>query len=305
VSEYRAEQKPIAPVTAPPGAGGGDVDITFVVACYNEEENIIDTLDTLRAALAEVHWTWEIIVVDDASTDRSVELVRAYLDSHPDLPIILKVNEHNRGLAFNYVETAFLGRGQYYRLVCGDNVEPKEAFVAVLKDLGTADMILTYHTHCEGKSRLRMLLSRTYTWLVNTVSGHRMRYYNGLAIHSRYNVMRWHPYCRGFGFQAELITRLLDEGYSYREVLVVPHERTKGKAKAMTLMNFLSVGHTLLDMLIRRVSNWVHRRRSVGTAARKAVPCAARPSDALRTDPPHPEATRTGTHPPETTRVRG
>jgi hypothetical protein len=56
-------------------------------------------------------------------------------------------------------------------------------------------------------------------------------------------------------------TRLLDEGYSYREVLVVARDRSKGKAEEMTLKNFLSVGHTLFDMPVRRASNRLHGRK--------------------------------------------
>src|SRR5262249_11427009 len=156
---------------------------------YNEEENIIATLDTLLAALAEVDVSWEILIIDDASTDHSVELVERYIQDHPGLPIRLKVNEVNKGLAHNFTDGAFLGRGKYYRLVCGDNVEPKETFVRLLKHLGQADMIIPYHTHCEGKAFSRRILSKAYTRLVNTISGYRIKYYNGLAIHSRYNVM--------------------------------------------------------------------------------------------------------------------
>jgi len=239
-----------------------DVDITFFVACYDEQENIVATLDTLLEALAEVDWTWEILVIDDASQDRSVELVQRYIEDHFSLPIRLEVNEVNKGLAHNYTEGAFLGRGKYYRLVCGDNVEPKETFVTILRHLGEADMIIPYHVRCEGKAASRRLLSKAYVRLVNIISGYRIKYYNGLAVHRRYNVMRWHNYCRGFGFQADLIVRLLDEGYSYTEVCVEVFERTKGKAKAINVKNFLSVGHTLIDLAIRRLSRWAYGRRA-------------------------------------------
>jgi glycosyltransferase involved in cell wall biosynthesis len=239
------------------------------VACYNEEENIADTLDTLTAALAEFDWSWEIIVIDDGSTDRTGERVRAYIREHPGLPIICKVNEQNRGLAQSYVDAAFLGKGKYYRLVCGDNVEPKETFVAILKHLGEADMIIPYHVEAKGKALSRRMLSRTYTWMVNVISGRRVRYYNGMAVHLRYNVMRWHTPSRGFGFQADLITRLLDEGFTYVEVPVVAQERTKGRAKALTFRNCCSVAHTLLELVIRRVSRGVYgRARSRGVSPR-------------------------------------
>jgi glycosyltransferase involved in cell wall biosynthesis len=230
------------------------IDITFFVACYNEEENITDTLDTLTAALAESDCTWEIIAVDDGSTDKSGEIIQRYIQEHAGLPIYCKVNEKNRGLAQSFVDTAFLGKGKYYRLICGDNAEPKETFVTILKHLGDADMIIPYQVETKGKALGRRMLSRTYTWLVNAISGYRMRYYNGLAVHLRYNVMRWHTDSRGFGFQADLITRLLDEGFSYVEIPVRARERTKGQAKALTRRNAFSVAHTLLEILIRRLA---------------------------------------------------
>lgn len=236
-----------------------DRDITLFVACYNEEENIAATLDTLTAALAEVDCSWEILIIDDGSRDRSVEVIRRYIEEHPGLPIYCKENRLNKGLAQCYIEGAFLGRGKYYRLVCGDNAEPKETFVALLKHLGEADMIIPYQVECRGKSLSRRLLSKTYTALINALSGYRIRYYNGLAVHLRYNVLRWHTDYRGFGFQADLITRLLDEGFGYIEVPVIARERAKGSSKALTARNFFSVAHTLLDLFIRRVGRLRYR----------------------------------------------
>jgi glycosyltransferase involved in cell wall biosynthesis len=239
-----------------------DLDLTLFVACYNEEENIVGTLETLLAALGGFDFTWEIIVIDDASTDRSVEIIQDFLRQHPDLPITLKVREFNVGLAQNFIEGAFLGRGKYYRQICGDNVEPKETFVEVFKHMGAADVVLFYQ-EITGKALSRRILSRCYTWLVNLITGYRIKYYNGLALFQRYHVMRWHSNFHGFGFHADLITRLLDEGFSYTEVLVKATERTAGVSHALSLRNFFSVAHTLLDLIIRRVARWRHavRRR--------------------------------------------
>src|SRR5262249_8841281 len=95
-----------------------EIDITVAVSCYNEETLITDTLDSVVDALTEIGRSYEIIVMDDASRDRSVERVQEYIKAHPDLPIRLNVNEINRGLGYNYVDAAFLGRGKYYRLTC-------------------------------------------------------------------------------------------------------------------------------------------------------------------------------------------
>jgi len=237
-----------------------EVDLTLFVACYNEEKNIHGTLETLRQALAEFSFTWEIIIIDDCSTDGSVHVIRKYMSEHSGLPIYLKVNETNRGLGYNFTECAFLGRGRYYRLVCGDDVEPVETFRTVFGVLGKADMVLCKQT-CTGRTFFRRALSRTYNWLVNSIGGYNVSYYHGLAMHKRYNVMRWHSGSEGFGFQADLITRLLDQGVPFIEVETKARERETGKSKALHFGNFLSVAHMFQELLIRRVKRQMRLSR--------------------------------------------
>ncbi|MEX1049868.1 MAG: glycosyltransferase family 2 protein [Akkermansiaceae bacterium] len=229
-----------------------EVDLTLFVACYNEEKNIRGTLGTLRQALADFDFKWEIIIIDDCSADNSVIVVREFMAGHPELPVYLKINETNRGLGYNFTECAFLGKGKYYRLICGDDVEPAETFRTVFGVLGQADMVLCRQT-CTERTFLRRALSRTYNWLVNTIGGYNVSYYHGLAMHLRYNVVRWHSRSEGFGFQADLITRLLDQGVGYIEVETQARERETGNSKALHFGNFLSVAHMFQELLIRRV----------------------------------------------------
>ena len=239
------------------------IDLTIFISCYKEEAYIITTIETVRAALAEVgRVTHEIIVVDDCSGDRSADLVEAYIGAHPEEHILLRRNKVNRGLAQNYFDAAFIGKGKYYRLICGDDAEPKDTMVTVFRHIGEADILIPYYVSSEGRSRSRMLLSGAFTFLVNGISGFRLHYYNGLAVHLRYNVMRWHPNTRGFGFQADILCLLLDQGFSYKEVPVRTVERKgAGSSRALTFRNLLSVAHTLIDLVFRRVSKWVYRHR--------------------------------------------
>lgn len=228
-----------------------ECDLTLFIACYNEEVGVVPTIETTVAAVQKVGCTYELVVVDDASKDDSVKLIREYMVQNPDVPIRLIVNESNQGLGANYSEAAFHGRGRYFRLICGDNAEDGESLVAALRHLGEADMILSYHSDSSGRRLSRRIISRLYTAIVNLLTGYRIKYYNGLAVHRRYDVMRWHSNAHGFGFQADLITRLLDYGATYIEVPIVPHDRLGGATKAFTFRNVVSVAHTLLDIFIR------------------------------------------------------
>jgi dolichyl-phosphate beta-glucosyltransferase len=241
----------------PPGVRE-DLDLTMFIPCLNEEKRVVPTLETVRAAMAEVSLTYEVIVVDDGSTDRTAAVVEEYCRAHPEMPVRLHRNPRNLGLSRSFVDTAFRGRGRHYRLVCGDNVEPKESMLRILRVLGTADIIIPYYPVLPGKSRARKAISRLYTRIVDLLGGYRIKYYNGCALYRRYDVMRWASYNYGFGFQAHLITTLLDEGATHVEVPLEGFHLTKDRGSPLNLRNFLSTGHTLLEILIRRLRREVY-----------------------------------------------
>jgi glycosyltransferase involved in cell wall biosynthesis len=245
------------------------LDLTVFISCYNEEQYIVPTIQTVRDALNEIgSISYEIIVIDDCSKDGSGALVRGYIAAHPDECVLLRTNRVNRGLAQNYVDAAFIGQGKYYRLICGDNAEPQPTIVAVFRELGNADMIIPYYVSSEGKSVYRRSLSRVFTALINAISGRRLHYYNGLAVHLRHNVMRWHTNTRGFGFQADIICLLLDQGFSFKEIAVKTVERRPtGTSNALTPKNMLSVARTLVDLMFRRIANWVYQQKPLVTTA--------------------------------------
>ncbi len=56
---------------------GTTVDVSVVIPIYNEEENVPTLIDRVREALEELDRTWELILIDDGSSDRSGELIES------------------------------------------------------------------------------------------------------------------------------------------------------------------------------------------------------------------------------------
>lgn len=227
------------------------VTVSFFVPCYDEEANVTGAIEKLVLVSSALNLKYEILVFDDCSRDRTVEVVRHYQRTHPDLPLRLFVNAANRGVARNFIEGAFHARGTYYRLVCGDDVEPLETLRKVLEHLGEADIVIPYHTEVIGRSLRRRLISRLYTILVNIASGRRLRYYNGLPLFHRRDVMRFHVEATGSGYQAEFLLRLLQEGKSYVEIPLVASDREG--SDSLNLRNFVSVGYSIFKIALRRL----------------------------------------------------
>jgi len=50
--------------------------LSFIIPVFNEEELIADTLSKVTAFLKSKTYSWEILVVDDGSTDKTMEIVK-------------------------------------------------------------------------------------------------------------------------------------------------------------------------------------------------------------------------------------
>jgi glycosyltransferase involved in cell wall biosynthesis len=238
------------------------VELTLLVPCLNEGPNVHGTLESINRAAVLSQKSFEILVVDDGSTDDTSDQVTEFIRRHPQVPVALYSNPTNLGLARTYANMAFLGRGLYYRICCGDDVEPAETLVKIFSAAGLADVIAPFQPDVP-RPWGRLALSRAFTFLINTLSGHRLHYYNGCPLILTRHVQRWHSHSSGFGFQADTLARLLDEGASVIEFAVEVRDRPQGVSKAITVSNFLSVAHLLTALVVRRFSRKFLGRKSI------------------------------------------
>ena len=74
--------------------------------------------ETVRSVLAQTFADWELVVVDDRSTDGTADVVAAFDD--PRVRLIR--NEANVGVAENWTRATNAGRGAYLKVLCHDDV---------------------------------------------------------------------------------------------------------------------------------------------------------------------------------------
>ncbi len=241
--------------------------ITFFIQCLNEEGNVGRAIDTIVEVMASRSEPYEVLVVDDASVDGSVAEVLDRGRRHPALRLDLMRNVALQGLGHNYFMAAQRARGTYFMMVCGDAVEPPESLRRILDCLGRADMVVPYFESWDARGPLRRTLSRVFVRLVRWLSGTRLRYYNGPVLHKTANVRSDGSRSSGFGYQAELLCRLLRKGKSVVEVQIANHDRDRGGSKAFTLRNLALVAGTCWRIFRARVDCHVRGAKPLGTLA--------------------------------------
>jgi hypothetical protein len=130
-------------------------------------------------------------------------------------------------------------------MLCGDGGIPASSLPAIVSKIGTADIVIPYVTNLrEIKTLPRYLLSRSYTRLLNLLSGQRLNYYNGLPVHRRSLLKPSVMTSSGFGIQGEILVKLLKSGHSFAEV-GVPGGETTNKSSIFRPRNVVSVSRTV------------------------------------------------------------
>ncbi len=243
------------------------LDLTFFVPCYNEAENIENTIQTIIEAVRDRSLAYEILVFDDSSTDDTVERVKKIGRKHSSCPIRLLCGGGHRGLGFNYFRGSFFARGKGYMLINGDNVEPAETIRKIIAENGKYEMIVPYFGANDKRSPFRRRVSWVFTAWVNFLGGYKLQYYNGPVLHLTENVRFWRSETVGYGYQAELLCRLLNEGKTYTEVQVVNADRERGFSKAFALKNILSVSNSLFHIFWRRMEYGVFQLMKPGVSS--------------------------------------
>ncbi len=76
-----------------------NIELSIVVPMYNEAENIETTVNLIADSMKDFRKSWELIFVDDGSTDNTLELARQWEVRIENLHVVSYPKNHGRGRA--------------------------------------------------------------------------------------------------------------------------------------------------------------------------------------------------------------
>jgi len=139
----------------------------LVVPTLNEAGNIDEVLGQLTGALRETEYEYEIVVVDDGSTDGTVEQVREWTKRDPRIRLISREGE--RGLAGAVLHGWNQSRANLLGVIDADLQHPPELLPELLKAAERTDVAIASRyardQGTKGWNPLRAAISRLSTLL--------------------------------------------------------------------------------------------------------------------------------------------
>lgn len=149
----------------------GKLDLSLVIACYNEEPLLEKSVKEIFRILDTTRWNYELIFVDDLSRDKTREIIDGIMETYKDKKIKKIFHEKNVGRGGTVSDGIRIAAGEVVGFIDID-LEVDALYipscVMAIKegyDIATAFRIYKFHF----RSLDRYIMSKSYHWLVQQI----------------------------------------------------------------------------------------------------------------------------------------
>jgi glycosyltransferase involved in cell wall biosynthesis len=144
------------------------VHVTIVLPCYNEQDHVIDEVDRICKTMDASGQIYELLAVDDKSTDQTLERLREAEPRYPSMRVI--AFQHNSGSGTVRRIGTQQALGEIVVWTDADMTYPNERIpelVAILDEDPSVDQVVGARTTEEGTHKLLRVPAK---WLIRKIA---------------------------------------------------------------------------------------------------------------------------------------
>jgi len=218
--------------------------ISIVTPCFNEEENILELYERIEAVMGGLNYEYEHIFIDNASTDKTVDIIRKLAEKDKRIKAI--VNSRNFGHIRSPYYGVLQGSGDAVVTLASDLQDPPELIPEFIRKWEEGyKVVIGVKTKSEEFGLFYFFRSLYYRVLRSLSDVRLIDNYTGFGLYDQrvIEILRTindpYPYFRGL---------IADIGFEMAEIAFTQPRRKRG----ITKNNF----YTLYDMAMLGVTNY-------------------------------------------------
>jgi phenylacetate-CoA ligase len=149
----------------------GSVELSIVVPCRNEAENLVELTERVQRVFETRGIDGELVLVDDGSTDHTPALIDELAATHPFVRALH--HPQNRGMTAAWLTGAQAARGRYVGTMDGDLQNLPEDVYRLYRELqySKADVVQGWRSQIGRKRDSRYWMSRTLDVMLRLLFG--------------------------------------------------------------------------------------------------------------------------------------
>lgn len=230
--------------------------ISVVIPCMNEEEVLVETNGRLLAVMQQAGTGFELIYVDDGSTDSTAAVLRNLLEQDPRIRVV----RFSRNFGHQIAITAGLehASGDAVVIVDADLQDPPEVILEFVKKWKEGlDVVYGVRNEREGETAFKLWTAKVFYRLINRLSDTRIpldtgdfRLMDRKVVDALLSMPERDRYVRG------MVSWL---GFSQAAVTYHRSARAAGSTKFsfLKMLRFAADGVTSFSILPLRLATWM------------------------------------------------
>ena len=203
-------------------------DLSVVIPCYNEEENAAAICAAVIAVLEPLGLVFDLIFIDNDSTDRTVDIIRGLCAADPRVRLI--VNTRNYGQMRSPTHGIYQARGRAVIGMCADFQDPPELLPQFVdRWRAGADVVLALRKTEERTGPVLRAARRLSYWLARNFSDYPILpdatgfgLYDARVVQATRRLSEPEPFFRGM---------LVETGFRLETIPFLRPPRAGGKSK--------------------------------------------------------------------------
>jgi len=238
------------------------VKLSVIIPAYNEEKRLPKTLEEINKYLRQKPYSYEIIVVNDGSKDKTAEICRSLTSTIGNLKLI--DNKENNGKGFVVRQGMLEAKGQYRLFTDADNSTSIDQIEKMWPEFGKGYEIIIGSRDVKGA-----VLDPPQPWLRNVILGEGFKLFRkivlglweledtqcGFKCFTKKAAENIFPKCKinRFAFDPEILLIGKKLGYKIKEIPILWKNDLESKVKFKSILKMALDLFKIRSNLIKKV----------------------------------------------------
>lgn len=223
--------------------------LSVVVPMFNEEPTIGNVISRIQSTLIKNGVKFEIIVIDDCSLDRSLEVAKKY-------DVRLFTFKQNMGKGYALRAGFAKAKGDFIATIDSDGSHCPEELPLLLDSLlkGEADLVIgsRFSTPTSATSRRNQAGNRLFNKIIRFLTGNSMSdSQSGYRVMTSKVLKSMNLISAEYEIESEMLVKTVRKGYRIREVPITFEQRTYGKSQIDPLVDGFKILCSIIIAYLR------------------------------------------------------
>ncbi len=229
--------------------------ISVIIPAFNEERAVGDLIDQTEHVLQKITGNYEIIVIDDGSQDKTLEICR---EKH----VITIHNLYNTGKGYALREGFKIARGVVIITIDGDGEHNPEEIPLLLKPIfdGNADFVLgtrfAQHLRTPATTVVNLFGNKLFNFLIHRLTN---QYFSdsqcGFRAFRRAILSKLNLSSFGYDIETEMVVQIAHQNIPYQEIPISSPVTYYRKSNINRILDGFKILYSIFKTSLKNIFN--------------------------------------------------